>query len=92
MKMQDKIRQTPENIERLTEIKEYLAQVPIDLDKLKEDINNNLKVYDILDEFQKKLDNPESIQKKNMLYLGPKEIYDLIEKRKETLEKDKLKF
>ncbi len=57
-----------------------------------EEINNNLKVYEILDDFQKKLEDPDSISRKFVLYTGPKEIMDLVEKRKETLEKDKNKF
>jgi hypothetical protein len=38
------------------------------------------------------LDESESINRKWIMYLGPKEILEMIEKRKETLEKDKNKF
>jgi hypothetical protein len=59
---------------------------------MKDDINNNMKVYDILDEFQKKLDDPEKLNNKWIMYLGPKDILEQIEKRKETLDKEKNKF
>jgi len=48
----ERIRRPPKNIEELTETKKYLNEIPLVIEKLKNDITSCMEIYDILDEFQ----------------------------------------
>lgn len=47
----ERIRRPPKNIEDLTESKKYISEIPVTIEKLKQDINNCMDIYNILDEF-----------------------------------------
>lgn len=86
-----KIKEDPENIEKLTEIKEYMSSVPNELAKLKIEMAKCFDVYDILDGFSHKT-GKEDLDKKWIIYGASKDTMELIEKREKELEKDKVKF
>lgn len=45
----ERIRRPPKNIEDLTETKKYIAEIPVVIEKLKQDINQCMENYNILD-------------------------------------------
>ena len=47
----ERIRRPPKNIEDLTDTKKYIAEIPVTIEKLKQEINNCMEIYNILDEF-----------------------------------------
>ena len=69
----EKIKQKPENIEKLTEVEEYMNTIPNELQKINKDINSSMEVYDITEEFKYKF-SEEDIKKKWQVYGGTKDI------------------
>lgn len=55
----ERIRRPPKNIEELTETKKFLAEIPITIEKLKQDINYCMDIYSILDEFNYEFSNSD---------------------------------
>lgn len=49
-----KIESQPKDIEELTSIKDYMATVPQELEKMSNDIKNNMSIYEILNFFNYK--------------------------------------
>eukprot|EP00349_Pseudokeronopsis_sp_Brazil_P012276 CAMPEP_0202976174 /NCGR_PEP_ID=MMETSP1396-20130829/75150_1 /ASSEMBLY_ACC=CAM_ASM_000872 /TAXON_ID= /ORGANISM="Pseudokeronopsis sp., Strain Brazil" /LENGTH=102 /DNA_ID=CAMNT_0049713019 /DNA_START=30 /DNA_END=335 /DNA_ORIENTATION=+ len=47
----ERIRRPPKNIEDLTDTKKFIADIPLTIEKLKNDINSCMDIYNILDEF-----------------------------------------
>lgn len=47
----ERIRRPPKNIEELTETKKFITEIPITIEKLKNEITSCMEIYDILDEF-----------------------------------------
>ena len=47
----EKIRRPPKNIEELTEIKKYIAEIPVTIETLKKEINECMDIYTILNDF-----------------------------------------
>lgn len=86
-----KINEPPKDIEKLTEIKEYTTQVPLLLEKIKQEIEKSMAVYEIMEPFKYKF-QPEDIQKRWLVFSGPKEIIELIDSRNMILEKEKVTF
>jgi dynein heavy chain, axonemal len=82
-----KLREQPKDIEELTELKEYMVQVEQDLGKIQEDIDACSKVYDILEDFRYSLSS-EDINKRWVVFKGPKDILDTIAQRNEILSRD----
>ncbi len=48
----ERIRRPPKNIEDLTETRKYISEIPIVIEKLKQDIANCMDNYNILDSFK----------------------------------------
>lgn len=55
----ERIRRPPKNIEDLTDTKKYIAEIPITIEKLKQEIGNCMDIYDILDEFNYEFSNSD---------------------------------
>lgn len=91
VQIETKIRSSPKNIEELTELNEFIAQLPQRLEKSKEDINQSMEVYQIMEEFQYKF-SVDDINRKWQVYSYPSDIYELIEARKVLLKKEKTRF
>lgn len=47
--MQNRLRETPKDIEQLTEIKELMANIPNEIEKLKIEMNKTFDIYKILE-------------------------------------------
>lgn len=47
----ERIRRPPKNIEDLTETRKYISEIPVVIEKLKQEIGNCMNIYNILDEF-----------------------------------------
>jgi len=55
----EKLRRPPKNIEELTDIKKFISEIPITIEKMKQDINSCMEVYSILDEFNYEFTNSD---------------------------------
>jgi len=86
-----KIKEKPKDIEKLTEIKEYMAGIPKDLEGIRLEIGECLEIYGILEEFNYKF-SIEDLNKKWLIYGGPKDTLELIEQTKILLEKNVNQF
>jgi dynein heavy chain len=51
-KIKLKLNEPPVDIEKLTEIKQYMANLPLELEKVKEDIDKSCEIYDLLEPFK----------------------------------------
>jgi dynein heavy chain len=87
----ERIRRPPKNIEDLTETKKYIAEIPIVIEKLKQDINYCMDIYTILDEFNYEFSNSD-LDQKWWLFGSPQKIVSVIESQTQTLEKQKEQF
>lgn len=56
---QDIIEKTPSNIEELNEIREFMTKVPIEIKKIKSEMEKAGEVYEYLNEFSYKFKNDE---------------------------------
>ena len=65
--------------------------VPLECEKLKRNIQNNMETFKILDEFMYKF-TEEDVKKKWSVFGGPKDIVEIMDTQKGVLEKEKLKF
>jgi len=81
----------PNDIEKLVELKEYIANLPQELLKIQEEIAKTLDIYEILEEFDYKF-SKEDMNKRWLIFGGPKEVLEIMQGRKKTLEKDQSKF
>ena len=89
--MDNHIRHTPKDIEEFHEIKEYMANAPNDIKKLKVEIGKVMDIYGILDSFNYRM-NQEDIKKKWELFGAPKDTFELIDRQSQFLEKEKERF
>ena len=90
-KMHRDISKPPKDVEELTEIKEMIERVPVDIEKMKVEIDNNMNTFSILDKFQYKFPTDE-LNKKWELFGFPKKTYEVITIKTEELEKQKIVF
>jgi dynein heavy chain len=72
-KMDMKIGSQPKDIEELTSIRDYMAAVPTELEKLATDIKLCMGVYDILNYFGYKFNEEDDFDKKWRVYGAPVE-------------------
>lgn len=86
-----KINEEPDNIEKLTEVKEYMENMPSELEKMKVEMNKCFDIYKILEDFNWRFTNDEMNKRWNV-FGAPKEISELIAERQKKLEKDSKKF
>lgn len=86
-----KISETPKDIEKLTEIKDIIQNLPIELEKIKIEINKCLDIYKTLEDYNYRF-TAEDMNKRWLIFGGPKETIEIAEKRGKQLEKEKVKF
>ena len=55
----ERIRRPPKNIEELCDTKKFIAEIPLVIEKLKQDIGNCMDIYAILDEFNFEFSNSD---------------------------------
>ena len=90
-KMQRDISKAPKDVEELTEIKQMIERIPMDIEKMRNEIENNMNTFNILEKFQFKF-STDDLNKKWELFGFPKRTYDLIAVKNEELEKQKIVF
>jgi len=68
----------PKNIDELTETKKFISEIGVQIEKLKREIDEAMKVYSILDEFNVELTGLE-FNTKWELFKAPKNVQKVIE-------------
>lgn len=79
-KMNNKIESAPKDIEELVSIKDYMASVPNEIEKIQGNIKECMGIYEILNSFNYKFQDDEDYDKKWKLFGSPKETIEKIEK------------
>jgi hypothetical protein len=74
----ERIRRPPKNIEDLTETRKYIAEIPIVIEKLRQDIGICMDIYTILDEFNYEFSNSD-LDQKWWLFGSPQKVVQVIE-------------
>lgn len=87
----ERIRRPPKNIEELTETKKYIAEIPVAIAKLREEINQAMDVYNILDDFNFEFSGGD-LDQKWTLFGAPQKIIGVIEAQSQVLEKQREAF
>jgi len=90
-KINEKLMTPPKDIEELTEIKKYISEIGIVIEKNKVDIDSCMRIYDICNEFNHEFTGGENDDKWR-LFGAPKMIMKTIEAQTATLEKQKEAF
>ena len=90
-KMHRDISKPPKDVEELTEIKAMIERIPMDIEKMKIEIDANMETFQILEKFNFKF-NLDDLNKKWELYGYPKKTYEVIQAKTEELEKQKVVF
>jgi len=75
----ERIRRPPKNIEELTETKRYIMEIPIEIEKKKQEIDQIMDIYEILDEFNYQQFSNTDMDQKWYLFGAPKRIVEVIE-------------
>jgi len=88
-KINDKINSTPNNINELAAIKDYMLGVPSEIEKLDVQIKQGMQVYAILEEFKYTFAEEEDYDKQWRLYGSPNETKSVIGRQMQALEKQK---
>jgi archaellum component FlaC len=50
-KINERMRKIPKNIEEVTETKKYISEIPIQVEKLKNEIQDCTYIYEVLEEY-----------------------------------------
>ena len=79
-KMHEMIEKVPTNIEELNEIWEFMARTPIEIKKLKSDMEQAMDIYNILNEFSYKFKSDDDFELKWKLFGSPKETFEKVDK------------
>jgi len=87
-----KVESVPRNIEELTALKEFMNNLPKELEKKNTEIKNCMQIYETLDQFHHKFDDEEEYDKMWRVFGSPLETVQRIEKQQMFLEKEKEKF
>ena len=88
----DKINSSPGDIEELASIREFIAGVPNEVEKLEGEIKNGMQVFGILESFGYKFADDEDYDKQWKLYGSPCDTHVVIKQQKEKLEKEEQKM
>lgn len=79
-KINDKINSTPKDIEELSAVKDFMASVPNEVEKLDGQIKLGMQVYKILEEFKYRFVDEEDYDKQWRLYGSPLETKSVIDR------------
>lgn len=79
--MNNKIESAPKDIEELTSIKDYMASIPNEIEKLMSDLKGCMGIYEILNQFNYKYHEDEDYDKKWRLFGSPKDTISKIDKQ-----------
>jgi dynein heavy chain len=90
--IQNDLRKNPPDIESLTKLKEMIAnELPDNLEKLQEETQEALQLFDKLEGINHKMGN-DDLNKKWQIYGGPKMVYDTVASRQKELDRMKGRF
>ena len=84
-KMNNKIESAPKDIEELTSIRDYMASVPNEIEKIGSDIKTCMSIYEILNQFNYRFLDDEDYDRKWKLFGSPKDTSSRIEKQLQYL-------
>jgi len=87
----ERIRRPPKNIEELTETKKYISEIPVTIAKLREEINQCMEIYNILDDFNFEFSGSD-LDQKWTLFGAPQKLIGVIEAQSQILEKQREAF
>ena len=87
-----RVESQPKDIEELSSIKDFMASVPNEIQKLRNEIAAGMKVYKILEGFQYKFADEDDYDKQWRLFGSPLETIQRIAKQGNFLDKEKDKF
>lgn len=87
----ERIQTPPKNIQELTDTKKYLSEIGITIEKLKTEIDQCMRTYDICSEFTHEFTSGENDDKWK-LFGAPQRIMEAIENQTAILEKQKEAF
>lgn len=90
--MNNKIESVPKDIEELTSIRDYMASVPNEIEKISADLKACTNVYEILNQFSYKYQDDEDYDRKWKLFGSPKDTIEKIDKQLAYLAKEQEKF
>ena len=90
-KMSEKLEKKLNDIEELTEVNEYIKQLPHEIARNQTDIESLMKIYDSLEVLKYKLNKEDQDNRWN-IFKKPKKTYQLIDRRKLELEKKRDEF
>jgi dynein heavy chain len=68
-----------------------MTNLPQELEKMREDITDTIDIYEVLEEFDYKF-SKEDMNKRWVIFGGPRDALEMMNARKKTLEKDQTKF
>lgn len=85
-KINERMKKIPKNIEELTETKKVITETPANIEKIKNEINDCMKIYDILDEYNYEFSNAD-LDQKWLLFGAPKKVVEVIEVQTQVLNK-----
>ena len=91
-KINDKINSSPNNIEELSQIRDFMGSVPSEIEKLDVSIKQGMQVYAILEEFKYTFAEEDDYDKQWRLYGSPNDTKAVIGRQIAALEKEKDKF
>ena len=91
LSMQNKLREPTRNIEQLTELKSFMQNLPLDIEKQKIEMNKCFDIYRILEDFNFRF-NKEDMDRRWHIFGCPRDTMDLVNKRKKDCEKEKVRF
>jgi len=84
--MNMKIEGHPRDIEELTALKDYMAGIPNEIEKLQKDIKDCLGIYEILNGFNYRFADDDDFGKRWKLFGAPQETNSRIEKQLNILQ------
>ena len=91
LSMQNKLREPTRNIEQLTELKSFMQNLPLDIEKQKIEMNKCFDIYRILEDFNFRF-NKEDMDRRWHIFGCPRDTMDLVNKMKKDCEKEKVRF
>ena len=81
-----KLKEKPADIEKLTDIKDYIGNMPKEMEKMKIEMNKCFDIYKILEGFNYRF-SKDQLDKRWIIFGSPKELNELVQKRQKELEK-----
>lgn len=85
------MQEEPSDIEKLTQLKEYMANMPNELEAMKVKMNSCFDIYKMLEGFNYRF-SKEDLNRRWNIFGSPREILTMVEARKSQLDKLKARF